>query len=366
PPFGAAWAAFGYSFPRPSPPTPEVRHLALGCFLCLTSCVVTAIANSLMKLDALRIEAKVQQMILMDMDEWEPPPVYKRRLVGLAVVFYVLSAVFDFWSLVYISMSIRACSSGLTVPANAAVARVMLGEGLSRAQTVGSILIVLGAVSAMAFGSSSDDGGGSDESIAGLLSSARFITFVAATFPFYLLAFTVSKWSMRTHVAIDDHIPVSQAQVHKRRLRRAVALLALAFLGGYQSAVTALAGKFGAQYIAMDGLATYQPYLCFSIVIVSSLMQLTFMSWMMRQFDAVVCIPPYQILLMLFMVSFGAACFQEVPKNVPCFMLALALACVGIVCMSMDTEHHDARSPMSGAQERPLMVDTLRPSGPVR
>ncbi|KAF4686621.1 hypothetical protein FOZ60_004999, partial [Perkinsus olseni] len=255
-PFGAAWAAFGYSFPRPSPPTPEVRHLALGCFLCLTSCVVTAIANSLMKLDALRIEAKVQQMILMDMDEWEPPPVYKRRLVGLAVVFYVLSAVFDFWSLVYISMSIRACSSGLTVPANAAVARVMLGEGLSRAQTVGSILIVLGAVSAMAFGSSSDDGGGSDESIAGLLSSARFITFVAATFPFYLLAFTVSKWSMRTHVAIDDHIPVSQAQVHKRRLRRAVALLALAFLGGYQSAVTALAGKFGAQYIAMDGLAS--------------------------------------------------------------------------------------------------------------
>mmetsp|Transcript_14195 Transcript_14195/g.14016 ORF Transcript_14195/g.14016 Transcript_14195/m.14016 type:complete len:96 (-) Transcript_14195:91-378(-) len=95
-------------------------------------------------------------------------------------------------------------------------------------------------------------------------------------------------------------------------------------------------------------------------------MQLTFMSWMMRQFDAVVCIPPYQILLMLFMVSFGAACFLEVPKNVACFMLALAVACIGIVCMSMDTEHHDARSPMSGAQERPLMVDTLRPAGPLR
>lgn len=34
-----------------------------------------------------------------------------------------------------------------------------------------------------------------------------------------------------------------------------MALLALAFLGGYQSAVTALAGKFGAQYIAVEGLA---------------------------------------------------------------------------------------------------------------
>ncbi|KAF4671968.1 hypothetical protein FOL47_001055 [Perkinsus chesapeaki] len=309
-PFGAAWAAFGYSFPRAQPPIPEVKHLALGCILCLTSCVVTAIANSLMKLDALRIEAKVQQMILMDMDPWEPPPVYRRKIVGLAVVFYILSAVFDFWSLVYISMSIRACSSGLTVPANAAVARVMLGEGLSRAQTIGSILIVIGAVAAMAFGSSDD--GGSDQNITALLSSARFITFVGITFPFYLLSFSVSRWSMRAHVAIDDHIPVSQAQVQKRRGRRAVALLALAFLGGYQSAVTALAGKFGAQYIAMDGLSAYQPYLCFSVVIASSLMQLTFMSWMMRQFDAVVCIPPYQILLMLFMVSFGAACFREI------------------------------------------------------
>lgn len=30
-PFGAAWAAFGYSFPKSSPSTPEVKHLALGC-----------------------------------------------------------------------------------------------------------------------------------------------------------------------------------------------------------------------------------------------------------------------------------------------------------------------------------------------
>jgi len=86
----------------------------------------------------------------------------------------------------------------------------------------------------------------------------------------------------------------------------------------------------------------------------SAIVQMHLLSAMMRLFDAVTCIPPYQILITIWLVVFSSVVFHEYPENVIGFGVSLGCSFLGIVMVAIPPRSTDI-STTSSETDQPLV-----------
>eukprot|EP00484_Ammonia_sp_Unknown_P005910 CAMPEP_0197071946 /NCGR_PEP_ID=MMETSP1384-20130603/209822_1 /TAXON_ID=29189 /ORGANISM="Ammonia sp." /LENGTH=450 /DNA_ID=CAMNT_0042510753 /DNA_START=21 /DNA_END=1370 /DNA_ORIENTATION=+ len=87
----------------------------------------------------------------------EPRPVYKRPRWWLGFGLFILNIVFNFASYMFASLNILAPTSSLLIVVNIILARIYFDEKLTLLGLIGSILIMVGCVVSIIFGTHSQD-----------------------------------------------------------------------------------------------------------------------------------------------------------------------------------------------------------------
>lgn len=337
--------AFPFPLPRPSFAVANMlwyekissSMILAGAVIMFLSSAITSYANILMKMDALQLR-----------DEPRPRFIMARRLVLIAVSLYVVGGVADLVSLGLVPLSLRACASCLTIPFNAVFAKTSLHESLSSTQIIGSAITVFSCIVAMLFAAKQEDSElAIDASTSRNIFSSNLLHFTAFTLPLDMICVVVvyrSLPNVGTHVSL----PTYRSAAH-----RLATLACATFAASYQTAWTNFFLKCIA-VIAQDTFADVTLWVLVGAVGLSAIGQMALMSSIMRLFDAVVVIPPYQIAITVWLIVFSAVAFNEHVENLVGFVAALAFSFAGIVLVALP-----GRSRNTEAQE-PLVVTDER------
>ena len=277
--------------------------LLIGAAMMVVSSAITSYANILMKMDAISLR-----------DELHPRFIMARRFVAIAVTLYVFGGLADIVCLGLVPLSLRACASVLTIPFNALFAKISLCENMSKSQLLGASITVFSCIVAMLFAAhqGNDTMFLNDETeepdVIDRLLSRRVFLFTVWTLPVDLACLTVVYKSLPS---VGSHI----AEVaYKSSLHRLIVLASTTVAVSYQTGWTNLLIKCIA-VLAQKSLGSTTLWVLVMLMIGSGLAQMMLMSSMMRLFDSVVAIPPYQIMITLWLVIFSSVVFVEYPAN---------------------------------------------------
>jgi hypothetical protein len=298
--------------------------LLLGGGIMFVSSGITAYANILMKMDAMNVSrGGVSGFIL------------SRRLVITAVSLYVIGGCSDLVALGLVPLSLRACASVLTIPFNAVLAKMCLNETMIPIQILGAGITVISAIGAMLF--ASQQGGGYDptnsSNVFDLLLSEKMLSFVIWTVPIFFACLII----MFRHLPK----PGRSMPVFSGAWDRVLVLGATTVAVSYQTGWTNLLIKCVAVLVQDGAEFTIGFWVLSALILISALGQMVLMSAMMRLFESVVVIPPYQILITLWLVMFSAVIFQEVPESIFGFTMCLLISFGGIVLVATPTSPTD-------------------------
>lgn len=266
--------------------------ILIGGAIMVVSSGITAFGNILMKMDALQLT-----------DEPHPKFILARRYVQIAISLYITGGIADIVSLGMVPLSLRACASCLTIPFNALFAKVSLGETMNATQIAGALITVFSCIVAMLFASDQEDptdpvlrfDSNEDDVLAQLLSS-RTGAFTMYTLPVILVCWaTIFRYlpGPGSHVTIPTYRTTSE---------RLGVLLAATLAASYQTAWTNLIIKCIA-VIAQETFSSLTLWILVLCMLISGVGQMTLMSSIMRLFDAVIVVPPYQIAITVWLLS---------------------------------------------------------------
>ena len=296
--------------------------IVIGAGVMVVSCAITSYANILMKIDAIRLQ-----------DDAHPRFIMARKIVLAAISLYILGGIADVFSLGLVPLSLRACASVLTIPFNAVFARIFLNESMSLFQTIGASITVFSCVIAMLFAANQEDQNfisPDDDNILSKLFSHRMLMFTIWTIPLDIACLSVV---FRTIPRAGSHVAVVS---FKSTAHRLMILAASTIAVSYQTGWTNLFIKCIAVLLKEDNpLASTSLWAFIGVTAVSAIAQMHLLSAMMRLFDAVTCIPPYQILITIWLVVFSSVVFHEYPENVIGFGASLGCSFLGIVMVAI-------------------------------
>ena len=314
------------------------------------SCAITSYANILMKIDAIRLQ-----------NDLHPSFILTRKIVIAAICLYVLGGVADVFSLGLVPLSLRACASVLTIPFNALFARIFLNESMSFLQTIGATITVFSCIVAMLFAAHqeeyvtlSDVVGVDDDDIVAKLFSHRMLLFTIWTLPLDILCLSVV---IRSVPRAGSHLTTIPFRSSSHRL---VVLASSTIAVSYQTGWTNLFIKCIAILLKNDRpLESSLLWILVLATACSAIAQMYLLSSMMRLFDAVTCIPPYQILITIWLVVFSSVVFHEYPANVVGFGVSLACSFLGIVMVAVPPKEASIVS-SSLDSDQPLVPRDIR------
>lgn len=305
--------------------------ILIGAIILVVSSGITAYANILMKLDALQLR-----------DDWHPRFIMARRFVLMAVALYVIGGMADMVSLGLVPLSLRACASCLTIPFNALFARMTLGEQMTQMQVIGSIVTVFSCMVAMLI--ASDQGGDTrgpadqlltftipspqDDIISKLLSE-RVAIFTLYTLPPIILCWMVI-WKNLPWMGSHISVPAYTSALH-----RLTVLASATMATSYQTAWTNLFIKCVAVIAQETTFLNGVLWILFGAMILSALCQMMLMSAIMRLFEAVVVVPPYQIAITVWLIVFSSVFFDERVDNIIGFVISLLVSFGGILMVAL-------------------------------
>jgi drug/metabolite transporter (DMT)-like permease len=297
--------------------------ILLGAGVMVVSCAITSYANILMKIDAISLQ-----------DESHPRFIMARKLVLAAISLYILGGVADVFSLGLVPLSLRACASVLTIPFNAVFARIFLKESMSFVQIIGASITVFSCIVAMLFAANqeTDDPNylGDDDGILDKLLSHRMLLFTIWTLPLDIFCLSVV---FRAVPRAGSHIAIVP---FKSTAHRLLVLFSSTVAVSYQTGWTNLFIKCIAVVLKEEhpfAHADFWIFIC--ITTCSAIAQMHLLSAMMRLFDAITCIPPYQILITIWLVAFSSVVFHEYPENVFGFGMSLGCSFLGILMVAI-------------------------------
>lgn len=296
----------------------------LGAGVMVVSCAITSYANILMKIDAIRLQ-----------NDNHPRFIMARRIVLAAISLYILGGIADVFSLGLVPLSLRACASVLTIPFNAVFARIFLKEYMSFFQIIGASITVFTCIVAMLFAANQENDPDNvfhheDDSIFSKLLSHRMLMFTIWTLPVDIFCLSVV---FRTVPRAGSHTAIVP---FKSTAHRLLVLFSSTVAVSYQTGWTNLFIKCIA--VVLNGehpLAHADFWIFLSIIACSAIAQMHLLSAMMRLFDAVTCIPPYQILITIWLVVFSSVVFHEYPENIVGFGLSLGCSFLGILMVAV-------------------------------
>ncbi len=305
---------------------------------------ITSYANIMMKIDAIQLR-----------DDLHPRFIMARRYVLIALTLYVVGGLADVVSLGLVPLSLRACASCLTIPFNAVFAKFTLRESMTFRQSLGAVITVFSCVVAMLFAARQDDdprvflSDPNRNHVIDQLFSHRVGVFSMLTLPIDLICLYI-VW--RTLPAAGSHISLP---VYKSSFHRLLVLASATYATSYQTAWSNLFIKCIA-VIAQDSFLDVWLWALIIVLILSALAQMMLMSSIMRLFEAVVVVPPYQIAITVWLVAFSYVVFSEQVHNLLGFSLALVFSFFGVVMVALPHR----RSPASAdAVQEPLVVQRI-------
>ena len=314
--------------------------ILIGAGIMVISGGITSYANILMKMDAVQLR-----------NVSNPPFIMSRRYVMMAVSLYIIGGLADIVSLGLVPLSLRACASCLTIPFNAVFAKITLNESMTQSQMLGSAITVFGCVVAMLFAShqepvdpSAVDYGSNESDVISRLLSRRVADFTMITLPVNFLCLYIVWRNLPkagTHVAIPTY---------RSALHRLTVLASATLATSYQTAWTNLLIKCIA-VIAQETFTSLVLWLFVGLMILSGLCQMMLMSSIMRLFEAVVIVPPYQIAITVWLIVFSAVVFNEHVANLAGFVLALLFSFIGILLVALPQ-----RRPQVAGDREPLVT----------
>ena len=289
--------------------------ILVGMGIMLLSSGITSYANILMKMDAIQLR-----------DDPNPRFIMFRKFVIVAVSLYVVGGIADLVSLGIVPLSLRACASVLTIPFNAVFAKVSLNESMTRTQIIGSALTVFSCLIAMIFAAKQADStnvGSTQTPVIDHILSKSVGLLTAFTLPLDVACLYL----------VNKNLPKAGSNVglpmYKNSFQRSLVLFSSTYAASYQTAWTNLFIK-GVAMIAQESFLYPSLWVLVALLGASALAQMVLMSSMMRLFDAVVAIPPYQIAITVWLVVFSAVAFEERVSNLAGFVCALLVSFFGI------------------------------------
>ena len=314
--------------------------ILIGAGIMVISGAVTSYANILMKLDAVQLR-----------DEASPAFILRRPTVVMAVSLYVIGGLADLIALGLVPLSLRACASVLTIPFNALFARSKLGEAMTPNQILGSAVTVFSCLIAMLFAAHQAEAEMNfNKNVIDQLFSRKVALFALWTVPVHAVSVGIVYKAVPR---VGSHA----GPIFPSLSRKLTVLAATAMATSYQCGWTNLFIKSIAVLVQERGEGFYA-FLCILLVAtaVSGLVQMMLMSSMMRLFESVVVIPPYQILITLWLVVFSSVVFGDKPNNPIGFALSLLFSFFGIVLVAFSQA-----PPEPSSQDRePLVMMTER------
>jgi drug/metabolite transporter (DMT)-like permease len=316
--------------------------LLVGAVIMFVSSGITSYANIMMKIDAIQLR-----------DHPHPPFIMARRYVLIALTLYIVGGMADVVSLGLVPLSLRASASCLTIPFNAVFAKITLHESMTFRQSLGAAVTVFASIVAMLFAARQDDNplgwfNSGHSRVIDQLFSHRVGMFTMITVPLDIVCLFV-VW--KTLPAAGSHITVP---TYRAALHRLIVLASATFATSYQTAWSNLLIKCIA-VMAQDTLLDLWLWGLIIALISSALAQMTLMSSIMRLFEAVVVIPPYQIAITVWLVAFSYVVFSEQVHNLTGFVLALLLAFFGILMVALPQRQPS----LNQTVEEPLVVERI-------
>jgi drug/metabolite transporter (DMT)-like permease len=315
-----------------------------GATIMVVSCAITSYANILMKMDAIQLR-----------DDAHPRFIMARKFVLMAITLYILGGVADVISLGMVPLSLRACASVLTIPFNALFARITLGERMNSTQIIGASITVFSAIIAMLFAAHQEVGIGSlfeGDDVVDKLLSRRMLIFVVWTIPIDIACLSIV---FRTMPRAGSHVSTVS---YKSVTHRLIVLACTTVSVSYQTGWTNLFIKCIAELISdKEPIVSGTFVSILLIMLLSALAQMHLLSAMMRLFDSVTCIPPYQILITMWLVVLSSVVFHEYPENVYGFSVSLFCSFFGILMVALP-----GSPPSANLQQEPL-VDRAQQTG---
>jgi len=282
-----------------------------------------------MKIDAIQLR-----------DDEHPRFIIARKYVLMAISLYILGGLADVVSLGMVPLSLRACASVLTIPFNALFAKLVLGESMNTTQVIGASITVFSAIVAMLFAAHQEATpvldlllGGSpeqeNEDIIQKLLSTQMFHFVIWTLPIDIACLGIF---FRTIPRAGSHIATIQFKSVGHRL---IVLGCTTWAVSYQTGWTNLFIKVIAVLLEDDAILRVKFFIVMVLMLASALCQMQLLSGMMRLFDSVTCIPPYQIMITMWLVVLSSVVFREYPENVYGFSLSLFCSFFGILMVAL-------------------------------
>jgi hypothetical protein len=210
---------------------------------------------------------------------------------------------------------------------------------MSFIQTIGASITVFSCVVAMLFAANQEDNnliGPDDDNILSKLFSHRMLMFTVWTIPLDILCLSVV---FRTIPRAGSHVAIVP---FKSTTHRLIVLASSTISVSYQTGWTNLFIKCIAVLLQEENPSASVPLWAFiAVTAVSAIVQMHLLSAMMRLFDAVTCIPPYQILITIWLVVFSSVVFHEYPENVIGFGVSLGCSFLGIVMVAIPPRSTD-------------------------
>lgn len=291
----------------------------VGAGIMLLSCGITSYANILMKMDAIELR-----------DHTDPGFIMFRKYVVLAVSLYVVGGMADLVSLGIVPLSLRACASVLTIPFNAVFAKFSLNESMSPVQIIGSVVTVMSCLVAMIFAAKQQNPDDLDikTPVIDFILSKPVVLLTAATLPLDLACLCL-VYRHLPKVGTHAGLPTFRGPFH-----RIVVLMSATYAASYQTAWTNLIIKCIAM-IAQESFMNPTLWVLVTILPLSAIVQMVLMSSIMRLFETVVAIPPYQIAITVWLVVFSAVAFEERVENLTGFVFSLLISFSGIFLIAI-------------------------------
>ena len=294
--------------------------LLISCCVLLCGTILSALANIQLKLDAVRKRDPHVSIA------------YDRRYFLLGILLSVAAGSADMVVVGFVPLSVRACFSSLSIPISVILARIILGEVVRSRQMIGITITVFGCIFGILCANHNADIS-THRDIFTSMDFDRAALLALITVPVLVMSFTAFNTSTITTSS------------------RMFSLFSCAYATSFVAACASILSKALSELIYKNGVTHHSVWLMLIGCASTCILQMGLMSSMMGKFDAIVCVPPYQILHSAWLAVFSSIIFFEHLANSFGFSISLSISAVGIWQIAVQNNAKEERF-----EDEPLLV----------
>ena len=303
--------------------------IIISSIILLTGSVLAAYANILLKIDSRSRTTRSESDCFG-----------ARKFLILAVILSAIAGASDLFVNAVIPLSVRACFTALNIPVNVFMARWVLDEHLSATQVVGIGVTVIGSLIAI-LSASHDANSQSSSNWRSMLNhhtSGPFLIFLGVSF-----------------VASVPQLRSSP----QKSIPKVASLLACAFATSTVATACNVGAKFLGSALSRLSIWSGEIWGLSGILIGISVLQISFMSAFLAQFDVSVAVPIYQVMCGVLLSLTATLVFGEPVPHLETYLLGILASFFGLWLVATNHRRPKLKTDYMG-EDQPLVVIQLK------